>query len=97
MKSKHIIFAAAGFLALAACLLAVSGCSRKNPSGGPAITRDATIEKRVDSVLKKLTLEQKAGQMMQMTTSTITKWTEQGLVLDPDKLQTVIGKYKVGS
>lgn len=96
MKSKHIIIAAACSLTLA-CLLAVSGCSRKNPSGGPAITRDAAIERKVDSVLKKLTLEQKAGQMMQMTTSTITKWTEQGLVLDPDKLQTVIGKYKVGS
>ena len=96
MKSRHIIIAAACSLTLA-CLLAVSGCSRKNPSGGPAITRDAAIERKVDSVLKKLTLEQKAGQMMQMTTSTITKWTEQGLVLDLDKLQTVIGKYKVGS
>ena len=96
MKSRHIIIAAACSLTLA-CLLAVSGCSRKNPSGGPAITRDAAIERKVDSVLNKLTLEQKAGQMMQMTTSTITKWTEQGLVLDPDKLQTVIGKYKVGS
>ena len=47
MKSRHIIIAAACSLTLA-CLLAVSGCSRKNPSGGPAITRDAAIERKVN-------------------------------------------------
>ena len=104
---------AACIAALATGLLFFSGCSRNGKSGEAvinnnatrsgnkakttAIQRDATIEKRVDSVLKGMTLEEKVGQMMQMTSSTVTKWTEDGIALDPEKLETVIGKYKVGS
>ena len=104
---------AACIAALATGLLFFSGCSRNGKSGKAAINnnatasgnkakttaiqRDATIEKRVDSVLKGMTLEEKVGQMMQMTSSTVTKWTEDGIALDPEKLETVIGKYKVGS
>lgn len=104
---------AACIAALATGLLFFSGCSRNGKSGEAAINnnatrsgnkakttaiqRDATIEKRVDSVLKGMTLEEKVGQMMQMTSSTVTKWTEDGIALDPEKLETVIGKYKVGS
>ena len=104
---------AACIAALTTGLLFFSGCSRNGKSGKAAINnnatssgnkakttaiqRDATIEKRVDSVLKGMTLEEKVGQMMQMTSSTVTKWTEDGIALDPEKLETVIGKYKVGS
>ena len=104
---------AACIAALTTGLLFFSGCSQNGKSGKAAINnnatssgnkakttaiqRDATIEKRVDSVLKGMTLEEKVGQMMQMTSSTVTKWTEDGIALDPEKLETVIGKYKVGS
>lgn len=113
MKSRHFIMTAACIAALTTGLLFFSGCSRNGKSGKAAINnnatssgnkakttaiqRDATIEKRVDSVLKGMTLEEKVGQMMQMTSSTVTKWTEDGIALDPEKLETVIGKYKVGS
>ena len=104
---------AACIAALATGLLFFSGCSQNGKSGKAAINnnatasgskanktaiqRDATIDKRVDSVLKGMTLEEKVGQMMQMTSSTVTKWTEDGIALDQEKLETVIGKYKVGS
>lgn len=63
---------------------------------------DATIEKRVDSVMADMTLEEKVGQMAQFTIDVIGKggnayYSDEPFEVDPAMLDTVIGKYKVGS
>lgn len=63
---------------------------------------DAGIEKKIDSILTKMTLEEKVGQMAQFTIDLIGKggnayYSEEPFDIDPAMLDTVIGKYKVGS
>ena len=60
------------------------------------------IEYRVDSVLAKMTLEEKVGQMAQYTVDVIGKGgnlysSDEPFGLNKAMLDTVIGKYKVGS
>ncbi len=90
MKKNLIILFSASLL----CVL--QGCAeRKSQSVAPAIGRDSEIEAKVDSVLKGMDLTEKVGQMIQLTSSTVTV---QGKPeIDPDKLQKVIGEMKVGS
>ena len=74
--------------ALAAfCLLA--GC--RQPASAPAIPRDAEIEARVEKVLRGMTLEEKAGQMVQLTVLTVEDVNHEAL--DPAKLDVILGKY----
>lgn len=66
----------------------------------PAIPRDPAIEQQVENWLKKLTLEEKVGQMCELTIDVIARQggnPEDGFQLDEALLDTVIGKYKVGS
>ncbi len=83
-------------LPLAAALLFVQSCGQHNASSvSPAIARDAEIESKVEKVLKGMDLTEKVGQMIQLTSSTVTV---QGKPeIDPEKLQKVIGELKVGS
>lgn len=60
------------------------------------------LEERVDSVLAKMTLEEKVGQMSQFTVDVIGKGgnlyvSDEPFEIDMAMLDTVIGKYKVGS
>lgn len=83
-------------LPLAAALLFVQGCGQRDASSvSPAIGRDAEIEAKVEKVLKEMDLTEKVGQMVQLTSSTVTALG--GVTLDPEKLQKVIGEMKVGS
>ena len=61
----------------------------------PAITPDKKVEAKVESVLKKMSLKEKAGQMVQLSIDTIT--CDSIPALDPDKLERIIGEYKGGS
>ena len=89
---KKIIY----LLPLAAALLFVQGCGQRDASSvSPAIGRDAEIEAKVEKVLKGMGLTEKVGQMVQLTSSTVTA--PGGVTLDPEKLQKVIGEMKVGS
>ena len=66
----------------------------------PAIPSDPAIEANIQSWLKKMTLEEKIGQMCEITIDVVTDFEasrQEGFVLDKAKLDTVIGKYKVGS
>mgnify|MGYP000984747121 CR=1 FL=1 len=64
----------------------------------PAIPSDARIEKKVESLLKKMTLEEKVGQMCEITIDVITDFNSPNdFKLSEALLDTVIGKYKVGS
>mgnify|MGYP000975244286 CR=1 FL=1 len=81
-------------LGLVACNGSKNNASKNN--------LDATIEKRIDSVMSKMTLEEKVGQMAQFTVDVIGKggnlyYSDAPFEIDQAMLDTVIGKYKVGS
>ena len=62
----------------------------------------ASIDARINALLKQMTLEEKVGQMTQITIDVLIKLDAKGNPLQPhqmdmDKLTTCIKKYKVGS
>ncbi len=81
--------------AFALAAAAVIGCGRKAPAVEPAIAPDAKVEAKVEQVLKGMTLQEKVGQMVQITIDYITNQTRDDV--DPAKMDILFGKYKVGS
>ena len=73
----------------------VLGCCGNNPKVKPAIAPDKDVEAKVESVLKGMTLEEKAGQMVQLSIMVIENGTRDDV--DPAKMDVIFGKYKVGS
>ena len=65
----------------------------------PAIPRDEKIEQQVEQTLARMTLDEKIGQICELTIDVIQDRnnTAGGFVIDEAKLDSVIGKYKVGS
>lgn len=56
------------------------------------------MEKQISRIIKHMTLEEKIGQMTQLTISTILNDSSTSApVIDEEKLNEIIGKYKVGS
>lgn len=51
----------------------------------------------VESLVKKMTLEEKVGQMTQLTLGMIVSGRDQDIKIDPAKLEKAVGKYGVGS
>ena len=87
---KRIIrIAVIGMLAVAA------GACTSKPAVTPAIPQDKDVEAKVEQVLKKMTLKEKAGQLVQLSIVTVEDDTHEAL--DPAKLDKIIGEYKVGS
>ena len=85
-------------LLLLASLMILTGCNKNKTGKG----EDAALEKRVDSVMSNLTLEEKVGQMAQYTLDVIGKEVSPNqsvdpFEFDPAKLDTILGMYKVGS
>lgn len=66
----------------------------------PAIPVDKTIEANIQKWLNKMTLEEKIGQMCEITIDVVTDFEaskKHGFTMSEAMLDTVIGKYKVGS
>ncbi|MCQ2245269.1 MAG: glycoside hydrolase family 3 C-terminal domain-containing protein [Bacteroidaceae bacterium] len=64
----------------------------------PAIPYNAEIEQKVEKTLAKMTLDEKIGQMCELTADVVTNWEDKdGWSLNPQALDNVFGKYKVGS
>lgn len=66
----------------------------------PAIPVDKNIEANIQKWIGKMTLEEKIGQMCEITIDVVTDFDaskEKGFTLSTAMLDTVIGKYKVGS
>ncbi|MFV0366456.1 MAG: glycoside hydrolase family 3 protein [Mangrovibacterium sp.] len=64
----------------------------------PAIPADAKIEKKIEKLLQKMTLEEKIGQMTEITVDIITDFSKPNdFTLKESQLDTIINKYKVGS
>ena len=89
MKSNSLKKALACLLPLAAAV------SCGGPSVTPAIPADKAVEAKVEQVLKGMTLEEKAGQLVQLSIVVLEDDSHEGL--DPAKLDLILGEYKVGS
>ncbi|MFV0290744.1 MAG: glycoside hydrolase family 3 N-terminal domain-containing protein, partial [Mangrovibacterium sp.] len=64
----------------------------------PAITADVQIEQKIEQLLQQMTLEEKVGQMTEITIDIITDFTNPNdFTLKESQLDSIIGKYKVGS
>ena len=85
-------------LAMASMVCAGSLAGMAQPA--PAISADPVIEAHIQEWLKKMTLEEKIGQMCEITIDVVSDFEaskKNGFTLNPAMLDTVIGKYKVGS
>ena len=90
-------FARVSILAAAAAL-AASCCNQSSsllPNSSPAIPLDRGIEAKVQKTLKGMTLEEKAGQMMQINVGALLDYSTR--TFNEEAVETVFGKYKVGS
>ena len=64
----------------------------------PAIPRDEAIESKVQETLARMTLDEKIGQMTELTLDVCGRFDEKGnFIVDDSRLDEIIGKYKVGS
>ena len=63
----------------------------------PAIPRDEKVEKQVEQTLSRLSLDEKIGQMCELTIDVITDTKSQEFRLNEDALQKVFNQYHVGS
>jgi len=57
--------------------------------------RDHTAQ--IEALLKKMTLEEKVGQMTQLEIGLVTSGSDQNVAIDPAKVEKAIAQYKVGS
>lgn len=84
---------------LAMASVVCAGCLSGMAQSLPAIPSDPVIEVNIQEWLKKMTLEEKIGQMCEITVDVVTDFpgSKEGFKLSEAMLDTVIGKYKVGS
>jgi beta-glucosidase len=61
----------------------------------PGPQRD--YSEKVDALLKRMTLEEKVGQMTQLAIGMISRGRDQDIQIDPEKLDKAVGRYGVGS
>lgn len=90
MRNLQILAASALFL--------ITACGRKPASGQLAWCGDKETDRKVESTLKRMTLDEKLGQMLQLELPKVGHTGFGGkFIVDDDKLDEIIGKYKVGS
>lgn len=78
----------------------IFSCNIGNGRVGKSL--DPAIEGKIDSIIAQMTIEEKIGQMSQFTVDIVGKggnafFSDEPFEIDPVMLDTVIGKYKVGS
>ena len=75
--------------------LLMASCHQQTTA--PAIAPDAQVEEKVEQVLSKMTLEEKIGQMTQLSIDVLGSVVDGEFQLDEAKLQQAIAQFKVGS
>lgn len=81
-----------------AMLVPAAMAALASTAAAPAIPRDEALEARVEATLARMTLDEKIGQMTELNIDVIADRGPDGrVVFKPGMLDTVIGKYKVGS
>ena len=87
-------------LPLLAVLCAGVACT-KSPVHEPSIPQDPAIEKQIDLILSKMTLDDKVGQMLQINIDVLGGYAMKdgamAWVLDDAKVDQMIADYRVGS
>lgn len=78
---------------LASMSIILASCGAGQTSGSSAIPEDKAVEKKVESVLKKMTIEEKVGQMVQLTAGAFC--TDD--LVDTAKVRHLVKEYKIGS
>ena len=78
---------------LASMSIILASCGAGQTSGSSAIPEDKAVENKVESVLKKMTLEEKVGQMVQLTAGAFC--TDD--LVDTAKIRHLVKEYKIGS
>lgn len=76
-------------VALCSCLIKISA--------SPAIPYDPILEDKVEKILNSFTIEQKIGQMCELTVDALLDHSKNGYVFDESKIENMLIKYKVGS
>lgn len=78
---------------LASMSIILASCGAGQTSGSSAIPEDKAVENKVESVLKKMTLEEKVGQMVQLTAGAFC--TDD--LVDTAKVRHLVKEHKIGS
>lgn len=78
-------------------LTATIGIACASQAVSPAIRQDKEIEKKIEKTLGRMTLEEKIGQMTELSIDVLGEWKDGEFRLDRDKLHNAIAKFKVGS
>lgn len=76
-------------------ILLMASCHQQTPA--PLIVSDVQVEEKVEQVLSKMTLDEKIGQMTQLSIDVLGSFVNGEFVLDESKLQQAIAEFKVGS
>ena len=76
-------------------ILLMASCNQQTPA--PVIVSDVQVEEKVEQVLSKMTLDEKIGQMTQLSIDVLGSFVNGEFVLDESKLQQAIAEFKVGS
>ena len=74
-----------------------SGVACLSPAMPPAIPADSALEARVEATLSKMSLEEKIGQMTELSIDVLGSGEGDNFKFDPAKLHEAIAVYKVGS
>lgn len=80
-----------GALLLAALTLGCTEKAEKSPSQDPG------MEAKIEKTLSRMTLEDKIGQMTELSIEVLGSWRDGEFFLDEEKIREAIGVYKVGS
>ena len=78
---------------LASMSIILASCGAGQTSESSAIPEDKAVESKVESVLKKMTIEEKVGQMVQLTAGAFC--TDD--LVDTAKVRHLVKEYKIGS
>lgn len=78
------------------CVFAL-GAVAASAAAPKAIPTDRNIEKRVEQTLRRMTLDEKIGQMTELSIDVLGSWQNGEFHFDPQKLHDAIAVYKVGS
>ena len=76
---------------------AISGSALTAGAVQPAIPQDPKIEAAVEKTLAAMSLDEKIGQMTELSIDVLGSWKDGEFFLDPDKVHEAIAVYKVGS
>lgn len=75
--------------------LALVACTKQATE--PVIPSDPEIEAKVEETLSKMTLDEKVGQMLELSIDMLGSWKDGEFFLDSAKLHEAIAVYKIGS